>query len=197
MNEPIMPAVSSPNGDKGLSVESFAGQPTLRSDCTSPVKPLVTLPLSPPRLSRLSCAPKSRLCLWAGHRWAPWGYRFPDSLVKSHSGGGKGLGCPRPSTERRWSGPCRDRTYPSGTARFVAAEEKERSCYTSEHGDSNLKFKKKHRNVRLLSVFSVAEVWKTSVWIWRLQIFGAWHFDCVLKCPYFNFSGVEIAGFTS
>lgn len=61
MNESIMPAVSSPNGDKGLSVESFAGQPTLRSDCTSPVKPLVTP--RPPHALVVLVVPRRAVCV--------------------------------------------------------------------------------------------------------------------------------------
>lgn len=70
-----------------------------------------------------------KIHLLAGHHWAQQGYRSPDSPVKSHSGGGRGSGCPQTRNERRWSGPCRDQTYPLGTAQFVAAQERRKIGY--------------------------------------------------------------------
>lgn len=62
--------------------------------------------------SRLVWVLKRPLFLWAQHHWAPEGYQFPGTSVKSHSAGGKDSGCPQPSTEQRWSGPCRGQTCP-------------------------------------------------------------------------------------
>lgn len=102
-------------------------------------------------LGRLAWAPERPLCLWARHHWAPEGYRFPDTPVKSHFAGGKGSGCPQPSTEQRWSAPCHGQTCPWGTARFVATE-KRREINVS---DTNVNFKG-----GLFTCKELGQVWK-------------------------------------
>lgn len=82
--------------------------------------------------SSLSWARMCPLRLWTGLHWPPEDCWFPGNPVKSHSGGGKAWGCPRPGTAPRWSGLCRDQTYPSGTAGFVAADEKRRDVNDSK-----------------------------------------------------------------